>query len=126
MPPNTQHQAEATCDLILTGTLLHHAEVRCKVLDGDGHTVPVLCIDVASDHAARMPFHAEKVYLPHERPLAEAHAKAMRKGRSVKVIAPLVGLKLIATNAASIELDPEAEAPAPDETPDLFRQEALL
>lgn len=116
----------ATCDLILTGTLLRHAGVRSKVLDGDGHTVPVLCIDVASRTAAHMPFHAELAYKPNEHALAEAHAKAMRKGRCVTVQAPLVGLKLIATNAASIELDPEAEAYMPDETPDLFRQEALL
>lgn len=116
-------QPTATADIELRGTLSRHAEVRCKVLDHDGHTVPVLCVEMHTDTSTHMPVRAEYVYQPHNRAQADADAKALRKGKAIVVQAPLVGLKLVATNATHIALDPSAEEAA---TPEQFRQEALL
>ena len=59
-----------------------------------------------------MPVRAEQAYKPDEHALAEKHAKALRRGGCVTVQAPLVGLKLVATNASAIA--PEPQEPAED------------
>ncbi len=119
-----QHHTRINSDMELRGTLVRHAEVRNRVLDGDGHTVPVLCIEFTTNSSSHMPVRAEQAFKPNEHDLAEKQAKALRKGRCVTVHAPLVGLKLVATNANLIDLDIEAEHEP--ETPDQFRQGALL
>ncbi len=119
-----QHHTRINADMELRGTLVRHAEVRNKVLDGDGHTVPVLCIEFTTNSSSHMPVRAEQAFKPNEHDLAEKQAKALRKGRCVTVHAPLVGLKLVATNANLIDLDIEAEHEP--ETPDQFTQGTLL
>lgn len=117
-----QHPSRVNADMVLRGTLIRNAEVRNKVLDGDGHTVPVLCVEFTTDSSSHMPVRAEQVYKPDQHALAEKHAKALRRGGCVTVQAPLVGLKLVATNASAI-------APEPQELPedlDQLRQGALL
>lgn len=117
-----QHPSRVTADMVLRGTLIRNAEVRNKVLDGDGHTVPVLCVEFTTDSSSHMPVRAEQAYKPDQHALAEKHAKALRRGGCVSVQAPLVGLKLVATNASAI--NPEAtEQP---EDLDQLRQGALL
>jgi hypothetical protein len=117
------HQGRINADMLLRGTLTRNAEVRNKVLDGDGLSVPVLCIEFVTDSSSHMPVHAEQAYKPYEHALAEKHAKALRRGTCVSVNAPLVGLKLVATNASAIrpELFPEQV-----EDLDQLRQGALL
>ncbi|WP_310626698.1 hypothetical protein [Limnohabitans sp.] len=117
-----QHPSRINAYMELRGTLVRNAEVRNKVLDGDGHTVPVLCIEFTTDSSSHMPVRAEQVYKPNEHKLAETHAKALRRGGAVTITAPLVGLKLVATNASAIT----PEAAEPTETPDQLRQGALL
>jgi hypothetical protein len=117
-----QHANRINADMILRGTLIRNAEVRNKVLDGDGHTVPVLCVEFTTDSSSHMPVRAEHAYKPDQHALAEKHAKALRRGCCVTVQAPLVGLKLVATNANSIDL----ESIDPPEDPDQLRQGALL
>lgn len=119
-----QHPSRMNADMELRGILVRHAEVRNKVLDGDGHTVPVLCVEFTTNSSTHMPVRAEQAFKPNEHDLAEKQAKALRKGRYVTVHAPLVGLKLVATNASLIDLDIEAEQEL--ETPEQFRQGALL
>jgi hypothetical protein len=117
-----QHPSRVNANMVLRGTLIRNAEVRNKVLDGDGHTVPVLCVEFTTDSSSHMPVRAEQVYKPDQHALAEKHAKALRRGGCVTVQAPLVGLKLVATNASAI-------APEPQELPedlDQLRQGALL
>ncbi len=122
MHTSDQHPSRVTADMLLRGTLIRNAEVRNKVLDGDGHTVPVLCVEFTTDSSSHMPVRAEQAYKPDEHALAEKHAKALRRGGCVTVQAPLVGLKLVATNASAI--NPEAAEPLED--PDQLRQGALL
>ena len=117
-----QHPRCFTADMELRGALVRNAEVRNKVLDGDGHTVPVLCIEFTTDSSMHMPVRAEQAYKPDQHALAEKHAKVLRRGCTVTVTAPLVGLKLVATNATAITPQPEE----PEETPDQLRQGALL
>jgi hypothetical protein len=117
-----QHTNRINADMELRGTLVRNAEVRNKVLDGDGHTLPVLCIEFTTDSSSHMPVRAEQAYKPNEHALAEKHAKALRRGSCVTVQAPLVGLKLVATNASAIT--PEA-AEQPEDI-DQLRQGALL
>ncbi len=102
-------QNRINAEMVLRGTLSRNAEVRSKVLDGDGHTVPVLCIEFTTGTSSHMPVHAEQTYKPDQHALAEKHAKDLRRGLSVTVHASLVGLKLLATNASLIEIDMEAE-----------------
>lgn len=117
-----EHPTRVTADMVLRGILIRNAEVRNKVLDGDGHTVPVLCVEFTTDSSSHMPVRAEQAYKPDQHALAEKHAKALRRGGCVSVQAPLVGLKLVATNASAI--NPEAAEQTED--PDQLRQGALL
>lgn len=117
-----QHPSRINADMELRGTLVRNAEVRNKVLDGDGHTVPVLCVEFTTDSSSHMPVRAEQAYKPDQHALAEKHAKALRRGGCVTIRAPLVGLKLVATNASAI--DPEAVEQPVDL--DQLRQGALL
>lgn len=90
MHTSAQTQAHAE----YTGTLLHAGEARTKVLDGEGHAVPVLCLDVELDNALRTPMHIEQFFpLGHH---AQAHAAAQRfsKGQRVTFSVPLVSVAL--------------------------------
>jgi hypothetical protein len=97
-----------------TGTLLHSAQVRAAVLDGDGHSVPVLCLDVELDNALHTLMHVEQPFPPGHHAQAQAAAHRYKKGTRVTVQAPLVGLRLVAANASHIHpLDTTTETPQP-------------
>lgn len=92
-----------------TGTLLHRAEVRTAVLDGDGHSVPVLCMDVELDNGLHTYMHAEEPYPVGHYAQAEAKARTLKKGDQVSVSAPLVGVRLTMPNATVTRLEPLAD-----------------
>lgn len=98
-----------------TGTLLHPAEARTAVLDGE-HTVPVLCMDLALDNAMHTPMHVEQPFPMGHFPQAKAAAHRLKKGMRVTVQAPFIGMCLIARNAVHIHVvqEPkEATEPCP-------------
>lgn len=94
-----------------TGTLLHNAEARTKVLDGQGHTVPVLCLDIELDNAMHTPMHVEQPFPTRSIEQARAAALRLKKGMRVTVQAPLVGIRLVAANAAHIHVISQEQAP---------------
>lgn len=87
-----------------TGTLTHGAEARTKLLDRDGHTVPVLCLDLALDNEMQTPLHVEQPFPVGHFTRCQAAAHRLKKGMRVKVQAPLVGMRLVAANTTHIHV----------------------
>ncbi len=100
-PAANDAPARADCTLTFTGTLTHHAEVRTKQLDGHGHHVPVVCLDLEDVGAGHHRMHAEQPFTEDTRPAAEALARRLRKGMSVTVATGLTDIWL-ALPAATI------------------------
>lgn len=92
-----------------SGTLTHQAEARTKVLDSEGHAVPVLCMDIELDNALRTPMHFEQPFPTGSFKQAQAAAHRLKKGMRVTVQTPWVSLRLAAT-AVHIHVVPEPEA----------------
>jgi hypothetical protein len=95
-----------------TGTLIADAQARTKVLDAEGHSVPVVCLDLELDNALHNLMRAEQLFpLDH---YAQAHARAhqLKKGMRVAVQAPPIDLRLIACNAAHIHVINPTDQPA--------------
>ena len=96
-----------------TGTLLHQAEARTALLDHDGHAVPVLCLDIELDNALHTHMHVEQPFPLGQHTQAAAAAHRLKKGTRVTVQAPLIGLRLVASNTSHIHThrQPTPEAP---------------
>lgn len=108
----------ATADLQLQGTLAHDAELRNKVLDGDGHTVPVICMEVITTGPTAMPVRVQWPQPVGAHADAERLCKRLRRGTAVQVQAPLLGMHLVAANASQVlSLDPSVQASAQDPSP---------
>ncbi len=112
-PPLPAHWPNAE----YTGTLLHAAEARTSMLDGEGHSVPVLCMDLALENAMHTPLHVEQPFPVGHFAQCQAAAHRLKEGMRVIVQAPLVGMRLVARNAIHIHVIP---APAID----LFQEQA--
>lgn len=85
-----------------TGVLLHGAEARSKPLDGEGHVVPVLCLDLELDNPYHTHMHVEQPFPVGHHAQAQAAAHRLKKGMRVTVQAPLVGVRLVAANTTHI------------------------
>ena len=99
-PAPHQHSPAA----LYTGTLTHSAEARTRLLDAEGHTVPVLCLDLALDNPMQTPLHVEQPFAAGHFAQCQAAAHRLKKGMRVTVEAPLVGLRIVATNSSHIHL----------------------
>lgn len=86
-----------------SGTLVHAAEARLRVLDGE-MTVPVLCMDIALDNTLRNLMHVEQPFPPNGFKQAEAAAHRFKKGMRVTVQTPALDMRLLARNAAHIHI----------------------
>lgn len=93
-----------------TGVLLHAAEARSGMADTQGHIVPVLCLDIELDNAHHTHLHVEQPFPAGHHTQAEAAAHRLKKGMRVTVQAPLVGMRLVARNAAHIHVIQEQAA----------------
>lgn len=91
-----------------TGTLLQNAQARSAIIDHDGHTVPVLCLDLELDTALRTHMHVEQPFQAGAQTQAEAAAHRLKKGMRVTVQTPLAGVRLVASNTAHIHTHPAA------------------
>ena len=96
-----------------TGTLLHKAEARTAMLDHDGHAVPVLCLDIELDNPLHTHMHVEQPFPAGHHAQAHAAAHRLVKGTRVTVQAPLIGLRLVASNTSHIHTHPTPEASCP-------------
>lgn len=107
------HPQMAAC-MQLQGTLAHNAELRSKVLDGDGHTVPVICLEIITGGPAALPVYVQWPQPPGTHAAAERLCKRLRRGAAVQVQAPLLGMHLVAANASQVmAIDTEVQTPAP-------------
>ena len=87
------------------GTLTHHAQARTSVLDGDGHSVPVLCLDVALDTAPPDTLlHVEQPFPEGHFEQCQAAAHRLKKGMHVSVQAPASGMHLSTRHATHIHV----------------------
>lgn len=77
-----------------TGTLLHTAEARTKVLDAEGHTVPVICLDIELDNALHTHMHVEQFFPQGQHAQATAAAHRFLKGQRITFSVPLVSVAL--------------------------------
>lgn len=97
------------------GTLLHAAQARAMVLDATGHTVPVLCMDIALDNAVHTPLSVKQYFPAGAFDQARAAAHRFKPGQRVTVQVPLVTLQMGGV-AAHIHTHPtttEAASPCP-------------
>ena len=106
------------------GTVLRRPEIRTHVLDGEGHEVPVLYIDVEAETPLRPHMQLQQFFRQDQRGLAEQLARQYAKGSRLQFRAPLFGMRVIAPNVSHIALlppdeDVNSQAPATTE-PDLF------
>jgi len=106
------------------GTFLHKAEVRTKLLDGNAHHVPVVCMDVELDNNMHTHMHVERPYATNEHALAEADAARLKRGTRVTVEASMLDLRLLVRNAAQVT--PIATLPAASAAPTHSQQEPEL
>lgn len=109
---HTSAQADIAPMLEYSGTLVHCAEARTRVLDGRA-AVPVLCMDIELDNSLHNLMHVEQPFPPDHFKQAEAAAHRLKKGMRVTVQAPLLDLRLVARNAAHIHvIKPTEEQPS--------------
>ena len=100
----------ATALLEYTGTLIQAAQVRAQVLDAEGHTVLVLCLDIELDNSLHNLMHVEQPFPLNHFPQAKAAANHLKKGMRVTVQAPPIDLRLIARNTAHIHIITQQKA----------------
>lgn len=93
-----------------SGTLVHCAEARTRVLDGQA-TVPVLCLDIELDNAMHTPLHVEQPFPSGHFVQAREAARRLKKGMHVTVQCPAIDLRLVAPNAAHIHVIQEPTTP---------------
>ena len=105
MHTHTHPASTALCEY--TGTLLHTAQVRTKVLDGEGHAVPVLCMHLQLDNQHHNHVHVEQPFPLGQHSECEAAARRYKKDTRVTVQAPLVGAHLVLPNVTHIHIVPD-------------------
>jgi hypothetical protein len=95
-----------------SGILIHAAEARMRLLDGQSTAVPVICMDIELDNSLHNVMHVEQPFPPDHHKQAHAAAHRLKKGTHVTVQAPLLDLRLVARNAAHIHVIKEPQEPA--------------
>lgn len=100
-----------------SGTLIHAAEYRTRILDGQAHSVPVLCMDIELDNTLHNVMHVEQPFPADQHKQAEAAARRLKKGMHVTVDVPPLDLRFTARNVSHIHVTPESAT-------DLFQEQA--
>jgi hypothetical protein len=92
-------EATLNADIVAghTGTLTKNAEVRHKFMDREGHTAPVLVLDMLLDSERPMPVHIEQVFPPGHVNQCEAAARRYRKGTRITVESSVLTHRLAVT-----------------------------
>ena len=109
-----------TSALQWSGTLLHAAEARTRILDGEVHAVPVLCMDIELDNALRNVMHVEQPFPVDHFKQAEAAARRLKKGMHVTVDVPPMDLRFTARNVSHIHVISDTQ---PETEADLFQEQ---
>ena len=98
-----------------SGTLLHAAEARTRLLDGAVHSVPIVCMDIELDNALHSVMHIEQPFPADHHTQAKAAARRLKRGTHITVRVPPLDLRLVVRNASHIHVINEEpqEQPAP-------------
>lgn len=91
-------------DLQLTGVLIEHAHTATRLLDGEGHAVPVLVMDVELESAVRGRAHLEQPFPLGQQAQCEAAAKRYRRGTRITWQAPLLDVRLVVPNVTHVHV----------------------
>jgi hypothetical protein len=86
-----------------TGTLMHQAEARVRT-NPAGTQTPTLCLFLELDNATHTTLQVEQPFPVGHFQQVEAAARRLKQGTRVSVQAPLVGMRLVARNAAHIHI----------------------
>jgi hypothetical protein len=103
----------ASALLEYTGTLTKPAEVRSRIIDTAGHTVPVVCVELEMDNPERTRIHAEQRFDAGQHIQAEHAAKRYTKGERITLHCPIADMSLFAGNTTHIHIHPHTDPSCP-------------
>lgn len=92
-----------------SGTLIHAAEARTRLLDGDIHSVPIVCMDIELDNALRSAMHIEQPFPADHHKQSTAAAHRLKKGMHITVQVRPLDVQLVARNASHIHVITEPQ-----------------
>lgn len=101
--------ATARCDFQLSGFLIDKAQARHRIVDS-GLALPVLCFSLQTDSSTGAVCHVQQLFEHGHEKQCEAAAARLHKNARVTIIAPSVGLELVARNVSHVHLHPADEA----------------
>lgn len=101
---------ETTALAEFSGLVAATPTVRTRVSGSNGHTIPVLCIEINTGGALAASIRIEQPFPETGHAACEAAARRFKPGQHVTVQAPLHSLRLYIGAAAHIHIDQE---PAP-------------
>ncbi len=89
---------------IYTGTLLDNAQARFAVIDAEGHSAPVICMDVLIDSVSQNRMHLEQPFPCGQIDAARAAAARYKKGMPITFQVALTDVSLVGRNVLHIHL----------------------
>ena len=93
------------------GTLIAPAQARTTILDAEGHTLPVLCMDIEVDNSECSRLHVEQLFPSGKHRECEAAAHRYKTGQRITIETQHTSISLVARYVSHIHLHPDA-APA--------------
>ena len=86
------------------GRIASTPQVRART-DKEGHTVPVLCLELTADGATAAQVHVEQPFPINQFEHCRAAAHRFKPGQHVTIEAPMQALRLVVREAAHIHID---------------------
>jgi hypothetical protein len=101
---------QATDDVVIEiqGRLVHHAELRNKLVEGGTHTRPVLCLDLTpiGANCLRRRLHVELPFPESRRKDAEARVALLKRGTHVSFRTTLIDMLTVFPHVLSVDILP--------------------
>lgn len=94
--------SEALAAMEMTGVLVANAHTAVRILDGEGHSVPVLVMDIELDSLAHNRAHLEQPFPMGQQAQCEAAARRYRRGTRITWQAPILDARLVVPNVSHI------------------------
>ncbi|MES2685518.1 MAG: hypothetical protein V4706_01785 [Pseudomonadota bacterium] len=101
---HTSALAPATASYVYTGTLLHQAEARTALSEGNGHAVPVVCFDMELDTALKTRMHVQQPFPEGAFHAAQAAAHRLKRGTRVRVEHPIDTVRIVGNSTTHVHV----------------------
>ncbi len=104
--PTLSPQIAPDCVMQFSGQLMHAAHVANRVIDREGHVLPVLVLELEDCGAGH---HQVVVHVPFteaDRAQAERQARALQRGQTVTVLTALSDVRLFLPGASLVAEQP--------------------